>query len=274
MAGRLPAPSSTTPVIHSRSRIILATSPTAPFPWPRSSTTTSTITAAAASTATTPCDFASHFASATDFGQQRRNQLYGPNYTDFDLDLSKSFKIVPKWESARLKVAAQFFNMFNHPNFQIPFADVNNSEQRNHLLRGKHAHVGSGRIPRWRCFAKVDPVERNLRLLAEPAEKSVKTEKTGSHQLRLPVFLCAGLLRKPRAVVPKASPQARGTDFLLCFFALDFLAAGFFAAAFAVSFLTAAFLGLFFEGSADVFHEPRASLPSELLSVPHRIRQA
>ena len=77
--------------------------------------------------ATTPCDFASHFASATDFGQQRRNQLYGPNYTDFDLDLSKSFKIVPKWESARLKVAAQFFNTFNHPNFQIPFADVNNS---------------------------------------------------------------------------------------------------------------------------------------------------
>ncbi len=78
--------------------------------------------------ATTPCDFASHFASATDFGQQRRNQLYGPNYTDFDLDLSKSFKIVPKWESARLKVAAQFFNVFNHPNFQIPSADVNNSD--------------------------------------------------------------------------------------------------------------------------------------------------
>ncbi|MGC2614377.1 MAG: carboxypeptidase regulatory-like domain-containing protein [Terracidiphilus sp.] len=78
--------------------------------------------------ATTPCEFASHFASATDFGQQRRNQLFGPNYTDFDLDLSKSFKVVPGWESARLKVAAQFFNTFNHANFQIPFADVNNSE--------------------------------------------------------------------------------------------------------------------------------------------------
>ena len=77
--------------------------------------------------ATTPCAFASHFASATDFGQQRRNQLYGPNYTDFDLDLSKSFKVVPGWESAKLKVAAQFFNTFNHANFQIPFADVNNS---------------------------------------------------------------------------------------------------------------------------------------------------
>jgi hypothetical protein len=77
--------------------------------------------------ATTPCEFASHFASATDFGQQRRNQLYGPNYSDFDLDLSKSFRVAPKWESARIKVAAQFFNAFNHPNFQIPSADVNNS---------------------------------------------------------------------------------------------------------------------------------------------------
>ena len=78
--------------------------------------------------ATTPCAFASHFESATDFGQQRRNQLYGPNYTDFDVDLSKSFQVVPKWESARLKVAAQLFNtFFNHANFQIPSADVNNS---------------------------------------------------------------------------------------------------------------------------------------------------
>jgi hypothetical protein len=71
----------------------------------------------------TQCDFASHFVPATDYGQQRRNQLYGPNYTDFDLDLSKGFKM-PKWESAKLKVAVQFFNLFNHTNFQLPYADV------------------------------------------------------------------------------------------------------------------------------------------------------
>jgi hypothetical protein len=76
--------------------------------------------------ASTPCDFASHFASSTDYGQQRRNQLYGPNYTDFDMDISKGFAI-PKWESAKLKVAVQFFNTFNHANFQLPSADVNNS---------------------------------------------------------------------------------------------------------------------------------------------------
>jgi hypothetical protein len=72
----------------------------------------------------TPCAFASHFVAATDFGQQRRNQLYGPNYTDFDADISKGFKL-PRWDKAELKVAAQFFNMFNHANFQLPYDDVN-----------------------------------------------------------------------------------------------------------------------------------------------------
>jgi hypothetical protein len=74
--------------------------------------------------ATTPCDFASHFTNSTDYGQQRRNQLYGPNYTDFDMDLSKGFK-VPTMEKGKVKVAAQFFNTFNHTNFQLPLADVN-----------------------------------------------------------------------------------------------------------------------------------------------------
>jgi hypothetical protein len=72
----------------------------------------------------TPCDFASHFTTSTDFGQQSRNQLYGPSYTDFDLDVAKGFKI-PHSDRASLKIGAQFFNAFNHANFQIPLADVN-----------------------------------------------------------------------------------------------------------------------------------------------------
>lgn len=71
----------------------------------------------------TPCDFASHFANSTDYGQQRRNQLYGPNYTDMDMDISKGFK-VPGMETGKLKIGAQFFNIFNHPNFQIPDNDI------------------------------------------------------------------------------------------------------------------------------------------------------
>ena len=50
--------------------------------------------------------------------------LYGPNYTDFDTTIAKSFHVAPQWESAKLKLAVQFFNTFNHPNFQLPLADV------------------------------------------------------------------------------------------------------------------------------------------------------
>jgi hypothetical protein len=66
-----------------------------------------------------------NFAEATAFGQQARNQVRGPNYTDTDLDVSKGFKL-PKWEAAQLKIGAQFFNLFNHPNFAQPTADVSN----------------------------------------------------------------------------------------------------------------------------------------------------
>jgi hypothetical protein len=64
-----------------------------------------------------------NFTFASGFNQQRRNQLYGPNYTDSDLDLTKRFQ-VPHWEAARLVVGAQFFNVFNHPNFGLPLNDV------------------------------------------------------------------------------------------------------------------------------------------------------
>ena len=56
---------------------------------------------------------------ATDFGQSRRNQMFGPNYTDSDFSASKAFSM-PGWESGKLKVGAQFFNLFNHPNFGQP----------------------------------------------------------------------------------------------------------------------------------------------------------
>jgi hypothetical protein len=41
------------------------------------------------------------------------------------MDMSKSFRVVPKNESMKLKLAVQFFNTFNHANFQLPLADVN-----------------------------------------------------------------------------------------------------------------------------------------------------
>ncbi len=86
----------------------------------------------AAARGTTPCSFAADFApfisatatapaiqSATDFGQSRRNQLFGPNYTDADLTVTKGFTM-PRWDTGKVKVGAQFFNLFNHPNFAQP----------------------------------------------------------------------------------------------------------------------------------------------------------
>lgn len=81
-----------------------------------------------------PCDFAAaapatssalgaHFDAASDFGQQRRNLMTGSGYTDTDLDAMKAFGI-PRWEEAHLKLGAQFYNVFNHPNFGQPGNDI------------------------------------------------------------------------------------------------------------------------------------------------------
>jgi hypothetical protein len=56
---------------------------------------------------------------------QRRNQFTGPHYWDTDLTLMKYTKI-PGWETAKVGVGAQFFNLFNHPNFAPPVNDINN----------------------------------------------------------------------------------------------------------------------------------------------------
>jgi hypothetical protein len=61
------------------------------------------------------------------FGQQRRNQIYGPVYFNTDLTLMKNFRI-PGWESGEVQVGAQFFNILNHPNFDQPVGDVSNSQ--------------------------------------------------------------------------------------------------------------------------------------------------
>jgi hypothetical protein len=70
-------------------------------------------------TAPNQCNFISSFAAPTDFGQQSRNSLVGPSYTNVNFGAFKSFRI-PHSEVMKLKLGAQFFNLFNHPNFQNP----------------------------------------------------------------------------------------------------------------------------------------------------------
>jgi hypothetical protein len=55
--------------------------------------------------------------SATTWGNSPIGNLRGPDLIDFDFVLQKDFKIR---ESQRLQFRAEFFNMFNHPNFGLP----------------------------------------------------------------------------------------------------------------------------------------------------------
>jgi hypothetical protein len=70
----------------------------------------------------------SNFVHPTAFGQGRRNQTVAPSYTDTDFSILKGFKIpIPHTDTGRLQVGAQFFNLFNHPNFGTPINDLNNA---------------------------------------------------------------------------------------------------------------------------------------------------
>jgi hypothetical protein len=51
------------------------------------------------------------------FGNLGRNALRGPGFFWSDFYLTKWF---PLTERAKLRVEAQFFNVFNHPNFGLP----------------------------------------------------------------------------------------------------------------------------------------------------------
>jgi hypothetical protein len=83
--------------------------------------------------ATTPCLNASEFSSPVGpggiatFGNQRRNQVYGPKFFDTDLTLLKTLPI-PHWESAKFQFGAQAFNVLNHPNFDQPIGDISNPQ--------------------------------------------------------------------------------------------------------------------------------------------------
>jgi hypothetical protein len=63
------------------------------------------------------------------FGDSPRNFLEGPGFANFDLSMIKSFPIKKGHfaESQRVDFRAEFFNLFNRPNFQNPeggFAQV------------------------------------------------------------------------------------------------------------------------------------------------------
>jgi hypothetical protein len=76
-----------------------------------------------------PSDFTAALSptGAFSFGNQRRNQVYGPAYFNTDLTLMKNFRF-PKWESAEIQIGAQAFNILNHPNFDQSVGDISNPQ--------------------------------------------------------------------------------------------------------------------------------------------------
>jgi hypothetical protein len=73
----------------------------------------------------TPCLNINGFAPPTGLAtNQERNQFRGPNYFDTDMAVMKYTYIT---ESVNIGLGVQFFNLFNHPNFDQPINDINNS---------------------------------------------------------------------------------------------------------------------------------------------------
>jgi hypothetical protein len=58
------------------------------------------------------------------FGTNPRNSLRGPDLSNFDFSLAKSWSI-PGWESGKLQLRMDAENIFNHPSFENPSNKLN-----------------------------------------------------------------------------------------------------------------------------------------------------
>jgi hypothetical protein len=61
---------------------------------------------------------------ATGFGNTGRTILVGPGQFNWDISVTKNFKIL---ENSRLQLRSDYFNAFNHPQFANPTTAVNSA---------------------------------------------------------------------------------------------------------------------------------------------------
>lgn len=78
---------------------------------------------------------------AGEFGDLSRNALRGPNFRQFDLVLSKRFKIR---EKMNFEFRTEVFNIFNFTNFANPSATLNNALPTLSVASGGNAYTLSG----------------------------------------------------------------------------------------------------------------------------------
>jgi len=105
-----------------------------------------------------PTDSAGNLLAGT-WGNQRRNQIYGPSYINTNLTLMKNFQF-PRWESGKVGVGVQFFNILNHPNFDQPVNDLANP------LFGTIQHTVNTPTSMYGSFLGADASARQIQLRA------------------------------------------------------------------------------------------------------------
>ncbi|HYX27891.1 MAG TPA: hypothetical protein VE863_04940, partial [Pyrinomonadaceae bacterium] len=93
----------------------------------------------------------------TDIGNVGRNVLRGPSQTNVDFSLIKRFKIA---EQKNLELRAEFFNLFNHVNFDNPISNLNAITSS-----GGSIDANTGRIINPGDFGRIVAATNNPRLI-------------------------------------------------------------------------------------------------------------
>ena len=82
------------------------------------------------------------------FGNERRNSLAGPSFKEFNFSIFKNTALT---ERINLNLRAEFFNLFNHPNFANPsmpnfIADIGSPDAATGQHTGSYAITASGDV--------------------------------------------------------------------------------------------------------------------------------
>jgi len=96
-------------------------------------------------------------AVGTDIGNVGRNCLRGPRQVNVDIALGKLFPLV---ESRNLEFRAEFFNLFNHPNFANPISNLNAL-----IASGGSIDPTTGRVLNPGNFGRIISTSNNPRIL-------------------------------------------------------------------------------------------------------------
>ena len=112
----------------------------------------------------TPCSFTSDYASASDFGQSGRNQMFGPNYTDSDFAVFKGFG-VPGLESGKLKVGAPVLQHLQPPELRTAERQSLVRQLRTHHDNGESSDIDSRLVPGRRRVTAPYPDHGQVRVL-------------------------------------------------------------------------------------------------------------